>query len=362
VKTFTLLFLSVSLSAQQIDWNTQVRNKPSLITALTGDVTASGPSGGGSASSTLATVNSGPGTCGDASHVCQIVTNGKGLTTSQTQISITSGITALTSDVLAGPGSGSQVATLATVNSGFGSCGDSSHICVVTTDAKGRVLSQTAVAISAPGTGTVTNTMGVLTAGQLVIGEGSGDVFVGDLSGDVTTSGSTATSIAMGAVTTSKIANNAVGAMQLANNAVSSTQLAVVNTRRTCQFDNDTQSATALTAAQITGRCDVPYAATLVEVDVYASTGTSSLMLQRLRPNGGATANLLSAQLPTGSSGAYACALTGTAGTCISGITSSATITISNTALAAGDTVQISAATITGSPTWYHATAVFTVN
>jgi hypothetical protein len=59
------------------------------ITQLTGDVTA-GP-GSGSQASVLATVNSGPGSCGDATHVCQITTNGKGLTTAQTPVAITGG-------------------------------------------------------------------------------------------------------------------------------------------------------------------------------------------------------------------------------------------------------------------------------
>jgi len=36
-------------------------------------------------------VNSSPGTCGDATHVCQITTNGKGLTTAQTAVAITGG-------------------------------------------------------------------------------------------------------------------------------------------------------------------------------------------------------------------------------------------------------------------------------
>ena len=58
------------------------------ITALTGDVTATGP---GSAAATLATVNSGPGTCGDSTHVCQVTVNGKGLTTAQTQVAISGG-------------------------------------------------------------------------------------------------------------------------------------------------------------------------------------------------------------------------------------------------------------------------------
>jgi len=56
------------------------------ITQLTGDVTT--PSGSGSQVATLATVNSTPGTCGDATHVCQTITNGKGLTTAQTAVSI----------------------------------------------------------------------------------------------------------------------------------------------------------------------------------------------------------------------------------------------------------------------------------
>lgn len=61
---------------------------PAAITALTGDVTATGP---GSVAATLATVNSGPGACGDSTHVCQVTTNAKGLVTAQTPVSISSG-------------------------------------------------------------------------------------------------------------------------------------------------------------------------------------------------------------------------------------------------------------------------------
>lgn len=45
------------------------------------------------------------------------------------------------------------------------------------------------------GTGTVTNTAGALTAGQLVIGNGGADITVGNLSGDATTAGGTATTV-----------------------------------------------------------------------------------------------------------------------------------------------------------------------
>ena len=58
------------------------------ITALTGDVSAAGP---GSVPATLATVNSGPGACGDSTHVCQVTTDGKGRTLAQTPVAISGG-------------------------------------------------------------------------------------------------------------------------------------------------------------------------------------------------------------------------------------------------------------------------------
>jgi len=58
------------------------------------------------------------------------------------------GLDQLTGDVTAGPGTGSQVATLAAVGAA-GTVGDASHYPIVTTDAKGRVTSMTAQAIAA---------------------------------------------------------------------------------------------------------------------------------------------------------------------------------------------------------------------
>ena len=57
------------------------------------------------------------------------------------------GITQLTGDVTAGPGSGSQAATLTAVGSA-GSCGDATHSCTLTFDTKGRETAQTNTAIS----------------------------------------------------------------------------------------------------------------------------------------------------------------------------------------------------------------------
>jgi len=62
---------------------------PTGLSCLSGDVTAG--SGGSCTSAILATVNSSSGTCGDATHVCQVTTNGKGLVTAQSQVSITGG-------------------------------------------------------------------------------------------------------------------------------------------------------------------------------------------------------------------------------------------------------------------------------
>jgi hypothetical protein len=58
------------------------------ITDLTGDVLASGT---GSTTSALATVNTTPGTCGDATHTSQITVDGKGRTISCTPIAIAGG-------------------------------------------------------------------------------------------------------------------------------------------------------------------------------------------------------------------------------------------------------------------------------
>lgn len=78
------------------------------ITALTGDVTASGS---GSVAATLATVNSNVGTFGSATQVPQITVNGKGLTTALTNVTITPAIGSIT-------GLGTGVATALGVNTG----------------------------------------------------------------------------------------------------------------------------------------------------------------------------------------------------------------------------------------------------
>jgi hypothetical protein len=115
------------------DWSTFNSKQPAgnYLTGLNGDITANGP---GTVAATLATVNTAPGQCGDATHVCQITVNGKGLVTGQSGISLAGGSGNATSivgiGVSATPPSNLQVlqyqsgsntyvpATVATGNSG----------------------------------------------------------------------------------------------------------------------------------------------------------------------------------------------------------------------------------------------------
>jgi hypothetical protein len=155
--------------------------------------------------------------------------------------------------------------------------------------------------------------------------------------------------------------------------------LTASGTRRTCIIDNDTQSSTALIAAQFSGRCVIPGAATIVEVDLIGGTGvltgtaaaptvsgTGSIQIGKYTPNGGtSTTGLLSVSgtataLATASG--KACALTATSGTCINGNTSSSTVNISTTALSAGDVLYVSGAAADGAQTWYNVTVIYTVN
>jgi len=122
------------------------------INQLTGDVTA-GP-GAGSQAATLANTGVTAATYGDATHVPQITVDAKGRLTAVTAIGITdTGITQLTGDVTAGPGSGSQAATLASTAVTPGTYGDATHVGQFTVDAKGRLTAASSVVIAGSGSG-----------------------------------------------------------------------------------------------------------------------------------------------------------------------------------------------------------------
>lgn len=77
----------------------------------------------------------------------------------------TGGITAITGD-LSAAGTGTVTGTLATVNTAPGACGDATHVCVVTTNAKGLVVAQSAVAITGSLTGVSINGVTPTAAGS----------------------------------------------------------------------------------------------------------------------------------------------------------------------------------------------------
>jgi hypothetical protein len=117
-------------------------------------------------------------------------------------------------------------------------------------------------------------------------------------------------------------------------------------------FDNDTQSSTPLTTAQLTGHTQVSYSVTVFEIDIFADTGTSQLNVSKV--HAGTPTALMSAALPTGASGALACASVNA--TCVDGATTpSGTVSIVTTGsanvLAAGDLVEVTGATADGTAT-----------
>lgn len=147
-----------------------------------------------------------------------------------------------------------------------------------------------------------------------------------------------------------------------------------VASTHSCVIDNDTQSATALVAANFSGRCAIPAASTIVEVDVIGGTGvltgtpaaptvtgTGSVQIGIYRPAGSSpTDAILSAALATASGKACALPTAGSATCGIMGITQAgSSLSISTTALNKGDFLYVSAATPDAAQTWYTVTIFY---
>jgi hypothetical protein len=192
-----------------------------------------------------------------------------------------------------------------------------------------------------PVSANIVTASGTLTSGQLLAGGGTKTAAVTNLTGDVTTSGSVATTIAPNAVTSSK--------------------MAVVNTRRVCNIAIGDTSGVALTNAQLGPQsriCYIPAAATIVEIDVAADASTPNLIIGR--NHAGTVVNLVSSALATAASGGIACSNTGGT-TGIDGVTT-CSATLQNTSLSAGDYVELVSGTAGGTAKLMTAHIIYTIN
>jgi hypothetical protein len=186
----------------------------------------------------------------------------------------------------------------------------------------------TSIATTSPITGgTITNT-GTIACATCVVASSPG-------AGVAHFAGSTQT------VTSSTIAT-----ADIAANAVTSAKMAVVNTRLTCMMQVGDGTNTVVSADYSpfkVNACKIPMAAHIVEIDVQTDSGTPSVVLERRR--GAATlADLLSGALAAAGT-TWTCAMSSTGATCIDGTTSSGSITTSNTALNAGDVIEVKSGT-----------------
>jgi hypothetical protein len=149
--------------------------------------------------------------------------------------------------------------------------------------------------------------------------------------------------------------------------------MAVVNTRRTCIMTFGSANGPTLAALDVAPQiklCKIPAAGHVVEIDVDADAGTTSVQVQKRHcstiTSGACTAwtstNLMSGELAGLTGGFGACAMSSTSQTCIDGSTSSGTISVSTTALAAGDWVETSTSTLGGTPKQYAIAVIWTVD
>ncbi len=220
-----------------VDWNTFKNKQPagSYITALTGDVTASGP---GSSAATLATVNSNVGSFGSSTSIPSFTVNAKGLITAASGNAVVAPAGTLSGTTLNSTVVNSSLTSLGTIATGVwnGTAIDIAH------GGTGQTSAATAFNALAPATstggliyGNGTNTYAnlaigstgnvltvaggvpvwaapsvtpgsiALTTNHILVGNGSNVAADVAMSGDVAIVASGATTIQAGAVTAAKL-------------------------------------------------------------------------------------------------------------------------------------------------------------
>jgi hypothetical protein len=145
---------------------------------------------------------------------------------------------------------------------------------------------------------------------------------------------------------------------------VNANAMNVTVTRRTCMIVIGADNGAVLVDSDIgpqLAQCYIPSAATIVEINTRSDAGTPSVLLQRRRgPGAGSVADIQSAALASASTGK--CAMSSTSQTCIDGTTSSATVTLSNTSLNAGDWIEVKSGTAGGTAKRLSIAVVYTID
>lgn len=144
------------------------------------------------------------------------------------------GITQLTGDVLAGPGNGSQAATLATVNSNVGQFGSATAVPRPTVNAKGLITAIDTVAIAIPSTAVTDFTeaaqdaVGAMVDSTLAYTDGGPTLGRAAISGDITiASGSNTAAIGSGVIVDADV--NAAAGVALTKLAATTASRALVS-------------------------------------------------------------------------------------------------------------------------------------
>ncbi len=187
------------------------------------------------------------------------------------------------------------------------------------------------------GTGTASTLTGVVRGNSTAM-------TASELSGDVTTNGSNATTIAP--------------------NVVGSSKMAVVNTRRTCTMivgaDNAGADLAALDIGPQGRQCFIPFAATVVEIAVAANAGTPAVTIGMSHAG---TLHNIAPSITTAASGGLACANATGSGTGIDGATTcNVALDATYKSLAAGDWIELATGVASAGAKRISVAVTYTVN